>query len=154
VQILVALMALVQDPATAAKQLDPIKQLVLELLVSYGGIAAGAAILSEGFSKIFPKVVGKENRWTFILTFVLGLPAKYLFPTVYGHDGTRSWVFHSVVLLFVAVSAAVMRERLVQKFAGFFGGIFSKGSGGAPLDEGGKPTTKILPPQDQGDGAK
>jgi hypothetical protein len=140
-----AILACLDD--VPAKQLDPIKQLVVELLVSYGGIAGGAAILSEGFSKIFPKVCGKENRWTFVLTFVLGFPAKYLFPAVYGQDHLRSWVFHGIVLLFVGVSAAVMRERLVQKFSGFFSSFFIKDAGVPPAAN---PPTAVLPPQDPG----
>lgn len=126
---------------------DPAKQIVVELLVSYGGIAAGAAILSEGFKGIFRKVIGHEAAWTFIMTFVLGVPAKYVFPDAYGPMHLRAWIFHLIVLLFVAVSAAVMRERLIQKFSGFFASFFTKDAGTSPPTN---PPTAVLPPQDPG----
>ena len=121
---------------------DPIRQLVVELLVSYGGIAGGAAILSEGLKSIFKRMVGHENYVTFLLTFVLGLPAKYLFPNSYGPMHMRAWVFHLMVLLFVGVAAAAMRERLLQKMTGFFATLVTKGSTEA------KTATKVLKPDD------
>ena len=121
---------------------DPIRQLVVELLVSYGGIAGGAAILSEGLKRIFKRMVGQENYWTFLLTFVLGVPAKYLFPNAYGPMHTRAWVFHVIVLLFIGVGAAAMRERLLQKMTGFFSDLLTKKSAEA------RTATKVLKPDD------
>jgi hypothetical protein len=121
---------------------DPIRQLVVELLVSYGGIAGGAALLSEGLKPIFKRMVGQENYWTFLFTFVLGLPAKYLFPNSYGPTHVRAWVFHVMVLLFVGVGAAAMRERLLQKLTGFFSALATKGSAEAQT------STKVLKPDD------
>jgi hypothetical protein len=121
---------------------DPIRQLVLELLVSYGGIAGGAAMLSEGLKRIFSKMTGQENYWTFLLTFVLGAPAKYLFPNSYGPTHTRAWVFHLIVLLFVGVGAAAMRERLLERASGLLAGLVKKD------DAEHKPATKVLKPDD------
>lgn len=144
--ILMAFLSCLED---AAVKTDPVKQLVLELLVSYGGIAAGAAILAEGLKGIFPKIVGQENRWTFLLAFILGVPAKYLFPNAYGPMHLRAWIFHVIVLLFVAVSAAAMRLHLIQKFSGFFSTVIGKGSGGPAAPPSTNPPTDV-PPQDQG----
>ena len=121
---------------------DPIRQLVVELLVSYGGIASGAAVLSEGLKNIFKRMVGHENYWTFMFAFVLGLPAKYLFPNAYGPMHARAWVFHIMVLLFVGVGAAAMRERLLARLTGFFSDLLTKKSADSQA------ATKVLKPDD------
>jgi len=150
VQTLMAFLACFDD---AVQKPDPVKQLVLELLVSYGGIAGGAAILSEGLKSSFKKMAGLENLWAFIFTFVLGLPAKYLFPNVYGPMHLRAWVFHGIVLLFLAVGAAAMRDRLLKRFTGLFSTMFTKGAADATLPApAAAPNAPpaALPPQDQG----
>jgi len=129
--------------AEDAVKVDPVRQLVVELLVSYGGIAGGAALLSEGLKGIFKGMVGKENRWTFLLTFLLGMPAKYVFPTAYGPTHLRAWVFHAIVLLFVGVGATGVRDSLVRKLSGFFGGMFAKPDA-APASS--SPPTAVLKP--------
>ena len=64
---------------------DPVKELVLRFLLSYGGIAGGVSFLVEGLKALFKSQVdGREPVLVIVFAFVLGSAAKELMPGVYG----------------------------------------------------------------------
>lgn len=122
---------------------DPVKELVLKFLLSYGGIAAGVSFLVEGLKGMFKTWMdGRENLMVIALSFGLGAAAKGLLPDVYGPKTVGAWGLHLLILTFVAVGAAAFHD----KFLSVLTSILPKrspgaGSGGADAQPpGGKPS--------------
>lgn len=112
----------------ADAQSDPVKELVMKFLLSYGGIAGGVSFLVEGLKGMFKNFVsGRENVLVIVFTFVLGSAAKLLMPGVYGASTAAAWGLHELILIFVAVGAAAFHDKFLSVLTGFF-----SGSGGPP----------------------
>jgi hypothetical protein len=100
-------------------QSDPIKELVLRFLLSYGGIAGGVSFLVEGLKAMFKdKVTGREPVIVIVLAFVLGSAAKALVPA-YGPNTMSSWGLHELILVFVAVGAAAFHDKFLSVLTSF-----------------------------------
>ena len=100
-------------------QSDPIKELVLRFLLSYGGLAGGVSFLVEGLKMMFKeKISGREPLLVIVLTFVLGSAAKALFPA-YGPNTANSWGLHELILVFVAVGAAAFHDKFLSVLTSF-----------------------------------
>lgn len=98
---------------------DPVKELVLRFLLSYGGIAGGVSFLVEGLKAMFKgKVDGKEPVLVIVLAFVLGSAAKALVPA-YGPNTLTSWGLHELILVFVAVGAAAFHDKFLSVMTSF-----------------------------------
>jgi CDP-diglyceride synthetase len=110
----VAMMAALADEKT-----DPIKELVLKFLLSYGGIAGGVSFLVEGLKTMFKKFVdGREPLLVILLTFAMGSAAKFLSPDVFGPKTTTGWGLHLLILVFVAVGAAAFHDKFLSVLTG------------------------------------
>jgi hypothetical protein len=100
---------------------DPVKELVLRFLLSYGGIVGGVSFLLEGLKLIFKTFVsGKEPILVIVLSFFLGASAKLLFVDVYGPNTKTAWGLHLLILFFVAVGAAAFHDKFLSVLLGFF----------------------------------
>lgn len=100
-------------------QSDPIKELVLRFLLSYGGLAGGVSFLVEGFKMMAKdRISGKEPILVIVLTFVLGSAAKALVPA-YGPNTMNSWGLHELILVFVAVGAAAFHDKFLSVLTSF-----------------------------------
>ena len=100
---------------------DPVKELILRFLLSYGGIAGGVSFLVEGLKAIFKDwVTGRENILVIALSFVLGSAAKALLPGTYGPSTLNAWGLHELILVFVAVGAAAFHDGFLSVLTGFF----------------------------------
>lgn len=100
---------------------DPVKELVLKFLLSYGGIAAGVSFLVEGAKGLFKsKVDGREPVLVIILSYGLGAAAKGLMPDVYGPKTIDAWGLHLLILTFVAVGAAAFHDKFLSVLTSFF----------------------------------
>lgn len=126
------------DPA------DPVKEIVLRFLLSYGGIATGVSFLVEGLKGLFKsKVDGKEPIIVIALSFIIGLAAKGLVPDVYGPNTPKAWALHGLILIFVAIGAAAFHDKFLSVLTSFLpkkssdGAVGSGGSGGAGSSTGG-----------------
>lgn len=98
---------------------DPVKELVLRFLLSYGGIVGGVSFLLEGLKLIFKTfVTGREPILVIVLSFFLGTSAKLLFPDVYGPATKTAWGLHLMILVFVAVGAAAFHDKFLSVLAG------------------------------------
>lgn len=94
---------------------DPVKELVLKFLLSYGGIAGGVSFLVEGLKAIWKNwVSGRENVLVILLAFLLGSAAKALMPGVYGPSTLNAWGLHELILVFVAVGAAAFHDGFLS----------------------------------------
>lgn len=130
-----ALMAMVA--AMADEKTDPVKELVLRFLLSYGGIAGGVSFLVEGLKMIFKgKIDGREPVLVIVFSFLLGSAAKLLMPNVYGTNTMSAWGLHELILVFVAVGAAAFHDKFLSVLTGFIptkppsmGGINGPGTG-------------------------
>lgn len=99
---------------------DPVKEVVLRFLLSYGGIAGGVAFLVEGLKAMFkPFVAGREPIITILLSFGLGAAAKGLMPAVYGPATLNAWGLHLLILTFVAVGAATFHDKFISVLGSF-----------------------------------
>lgn len=98
---------------------DPVKDIVLKFLLSYGGLAAGVSFLVQGLKTAFKKLRGYENSLVLLLMFALGALAKYLMPNVYGGSAAKDWVMHMLVLVFVAVGSAAFHDKFLNVMIGF-----------------------------------
>lgn len=99
---------------------DPVKELVLRFLLSYGGIAGGVSFLVEGLKAMFKsKVDGREPVLVILLAFVLGSAAKGLIPDVYGPNTVKAWGLHELILVFVAVGAAAFHDKFLSVLTSF-----------------------------------
>jgi len=93
---------------------DPVKELVLRFLLSYGGIAGGVSFLVEGLKAMFKdRISGREPVLVILLAFALGSAAKALLP-VYGPNTLNSWGLHELILIFVAVGAAAFHDGFLS----------------------------------------
>jgi hypothetical protein len=102
-------------------QSDPVKELVMKFLLSYGGIAGGVSFLVEGLKGMFKNFVsGRENVLVIVFTFVLGSAAKLLMPGIYGANTASAWGLHELILIFVAVGAAAFHDKFLSVLTGFF----------------------------------
>lgn len=128
----------------ADEKSDPVKELVLKFLLSYGGIAAGVSFLVEGLKAMFKGLVdGREPILVIVLSFALGAVAKLLSPDVFGSKTSTGWGLHLMILTFVAVGAAAFHDKflsvltslLPKKSSGDSAG--SGGSSGAGSSTGG-----------------
>lgn len=100
---------------------DPVKELVLRFLLSYGGIAGGVSFLLEGLKLIFKGFVGgREPVLVIALSFFLGASAKLLFVDVYGPNTRMAWGLHLLILCFVAVGAAAFHDKFLSVLLGVF----------------------------------
>lgn len=117
----------------ADEKTDPVKELVLKFLLSYGGIAGGVSFLTEGLKALFKKFVdGREPILVIVLTFVMGSVAKFLSPDVFGPNTVNAWGLHELILVFVAVGAATFHDKFLSVLTSF---MPKKDSGGAgPVD--------------------
>jgi hypothetical protein len=99
---------------------DPVKELVLKFLLSYGGIAGGVSFLVEGLKTVWKDwVSGRENLLVILLSFVLGSAAKALLPDVYGPSTVSAWGLHELILVFVAVGAAAFHDGFLSTLVRF-----------------------------------
>ena len=106
--------------ALADEKSDPVKELVLRFLLSYGGIVGGVSFLTEGLKVLFKdKVSGKEPVIVIVLAFVLGSLAKALFKDVYGPNTLNAWGLHELILVFVAVGAAAFHDKFLSVLSSF-----------------------------------
>ncbi len=106
--------------ALADEKTDPVKELVLRFLLSYGGLAGGVSFLVEGLKGLFKdKVTGNEPVLVIVLTFILGSSAKALFPAVYGPNTMTAWGLHELILVFVAVGAAAFHDKFLSVLTSF-----------------------------------
>lgn len=106
--------------ALADEKSDPVKELVLRFLLSYGGIAGGVSFLVEGLKAMFPsKVSGREPVLVIVLAFVLGSAAKCLLQDVYGPNTANAWGLHELILVFVAVGAAAFHDKFLSVLTSF-----------------------------------
>lgn len=113
--MVVAMAALMADEKT-----DPIKDLVLKFLLSYGGIATGVSFLVEGMKALFKgKVDGREPAIVIVLSFVMGSAAKLLSPDVFGPNTASAWGLHELILVFVAIGAATFHDKFLSVLTGF-----------------------------------
>lgn len=99
---------------------DPVKELVLRFLLSYGGIAGGVSFLVEGLKVLFKdRVAEREPILVIVLAFVLGTAAKALLPGVYGPSTVNAWGLHELILVFVAVGAAAFHDKFLSVLTSF-----------------------------------
>ena len=99
---------------------DPVKELVLKFLLSYGGIAGGVSFLVEGLKTMFKDwVSGREPMLVILLAFFLGSMAKALLPGVYGPSTLNAWGLHELILVFVAVGAAAFHDKFLSVLSSF-----------------------------------
>jgi hypothetical protein len=99
---------------------DPVKELVLRFLLSYGGIAGGVSFLTEGLKMMFKSFFeGRENIFVILFSFILGGAAKGLMPGVYGPNTMNSWGLHVLILVFVAVGAAAFHDKFLSVLTSF-----------------------------------
>jgi len=118
---------------------DPIKELVLRFLLSYGGIAAGVSFLVEGLKAMFKSFLeGRENVFVILLSFGLGAAAKGLMPAVYGPNTVNAWGLHMLILTFVAVGAAAFHDKFLSVLTSFLPKKPPSAGGGGGADPGAK----------------
>lgn len=99
---------------------DPVKELVLRFLLSYGGIAGGVSFLVEGLKVLFKnRVSEREPILVIVLAFVLGSAAKALLPGVYGPNTANAWGLHELILVFVSVGAAAFHDKFLSVLTSF-----------------------------------
>lgn len=109
------MLAVVMAAMATADVNDPVKELVLKFLLSYGGIAGGVSFLVEGLKAMFKeKVSGREPMLVILLAYVLGATAKALMPEVYGPRTVSAWGLHLLILTFVAVGAAAFHDKFLS----------------------------------------
>jgi hypothetical protein len=117
--MLIAMAAVALAALTADGPNDPVKELILRFLLSYGGIAGGVSFLVEGLKTMFKeKISGREPVIVILLAFVLGSAAKAL-TTVYGPNTLDSWGLHELILVFVAVGAAAFHDKFLSVLTSF-----------------------------------
>jgi hypothetical protein len=105
----------------ADEKTDPVKELVLRFLLSYGGIAAGVSFLVEGLKAMFKGVVdGREPLLVIVLSYGLGAAAKALSPDVFGAKTATGWGLHLLILTFVAVGAAAFHDKFLSVLTSLF----------------------------------
>jgi hypothetical protein len=113
--MLTLMLAMLDDKAN-----DPVKELVLRFLLSYGGIVGGVSFLVEGLKMMFKdKVDGREPLLVIVLAFLLGSAAKALIPGVYGPSTLNAWGLHELILVFVAVGAAAFHDKFLSVLTSF-----------------------------------
>jgi hypothetical protein len=99
---------------------DPVKELVLRFLLSYGGIAAGVSFLVEGLKAMFKSFIGgREPLLVILLSLALGSAAKAFMPGTYGPSNLSSWGLHELILVFVAVGAAAFHDKFLSVLTSF-----------------------------------
>jgi hypothetical protein len=115
---------------------DPVKELVLRFLLSYGGIAGGVSFLTEGLKMMFKSFFeGRENVFVILFSFGLGAAAKALMPGVYGPSTAGSWGLHLLILVFVAVGAAAFHDKFLSVLTSFITKKPPSTGGGGCADE-------------------
>ncbi len=118
---------------------DPVKELVLKFLLSYGGIAGGVSFLVEGLKAMFKGwVTGREPLLVIVLAFILGSAAKALLPDVYGPKTLSAWGLHELILVFVAVGAAAFHDKFLSVISSF---VPKKDSGAGVSEDKPEPPT-------------
>lgn len=111
---------------------DPVKELVLKFLLSYGGLVGGVSFLLEGLKMLFKNFVsGREPILVIVLSFFLGASAKLLMVDVYGPNTRTAWGLHLLILVFVAVGAAAFHDKFLAVLTSFMPGKPPGGSGGS-----------------------
>lgn len=119
-------------------KVDAIKDIVLTLLASYGGVAMAVSLLVEFLKMLFKEwAKPKAAVLSIIMTFFLGAAAKCLMPDVYGPHNFKAWTLHTVVLVFVALFAALFHDKFWNVVKGKLGGIIPGGVEPPPGGEGG-----------------
>jgi len=121
------MLAVLMDVSEDAKT-DAIKELVVTLLASYGGIALGVSLLIE-LLKMLAKDWTKPKApvLTILLAFLLGAAAKCLMPEIYGPHNFKAWTLHIIILVFVSVIAAIFHDRFWNVIKGKLGAIIPGG---------------------------
>ncbi len=116
---------------------DPVKELVLRFLLSYGGIAAGVSFLVEGLKTMFKAAfLGRENIFVILFSFGLGAAAKGLLPSVYGPSTVNAWGLHLLILVFVAVGSAAFHDKFLSVLQQFLPKKPPSTGGGGGADSG------------------
>jgi hypothetical protein len=117
---------------------DAIKNLVLEFLASYLGIALGVVTIVE-FLKFSAKAWAKPRGpvLSIVAAFALGPAAKVIFPELYGPNDFKAWTLHLIILMFVGILAATFHDRLLNLVKGKVSGVFPAARGGAGAGAGG-----------------
>lgn len=116
---------------------DPVKELILRFLLSYGGIAGGVSFLVEALKRMFASfVTGRENLLVIILSFVVGSASKALMPGTYGPNTLDSWGLHELILIFVAVGAAAFHDGFLSTLSSFLPKKPPSTGGGGGADPG------------------
>ena len=96
---------------------DPMRDIVVQMLASYGGLSVAVALLVGGIKRLWPVWIDKKEAAIAVLaTFVLGTLAKVALPVVYGLHTLESWGLHCICLLFVAVGAKGLHDGVVNPF--------------------------------------
>ncbi|MDD5305485.1 MAG: hypothetical protein PHS14_20485 [Elusimicrobia bacterium] len=113
--MVMAALAAAQDAAA-----DPVKEVVLKFLLSYGGIAGGVSFLVEGLKLMFKNwVSGREPLLVIVLAYTLGALAKWIMADTYGPATSKAWALHMLILTFVAVGAAAFHDKFLSVLASF-----------------------------------
>lgn len=122
---------------------DPVRAIVLQFLASYGGLVAGVTFLVSGFKWAAKKLIeGREPIVAIVLTFVVGSLAKLVMPGVYGANTASDWGLHELILLFCAVGAQQLHDKIVNPLLGKFSGGSvppTHGADGGKGPQGGTP---------------
>ena len=97
---------------------DPVKDTVLGLLATYGGLAALVTFLVSGVKALWKGwAESKEGYLTVVLSYGLGIAAK-LATDFYGPGSVKSWALHLLLLAFVAVGAATLHDKFLNVLQG------------------------------------
>jgi len=119
---------------------DAIKEMVVTLLASYGGIALAVSLLVEFLKMLFKDwAKPKAPVLSILMTFFLGAASKVLMPEVYGLHNFKAWTLHVVILVFVAVFAALFHDKFWNVVKGKLGAIIPGGAPIPPVEEEKKP---------------
>lgn len=84
----------------------PIKDLDL---ATYGGLVLAVALIIETVKRLWKKwAKGKEAILAVAFSYIIGVAAKL---SISGAYASVSWIYHVVLLLFVAVGAMIAHDK-------------------------------------------
>lgn len=115
----------------SATEGDAVKDTVLGLLATYGGLAVLVTFLVSGVKALWKAwAENKEGFLTIILSYGLGVAAK-LATEFYGPNTVKAWALHLLLLAFVAVGSAAFHDSFLNVLQGKKKPPASGGGGGA-----------------------